>query len=378
MAYVAQQVKVPAEEWGAYDWSGRAIKRHRMEVRAAFGFRECTQEDQVQLAQWLAAELCPVELNRDRLAEAVVARCRHDPLEPPAPARVTRLVASAVNTFEEGFCAKTVERLSAASRSRLDDLVAEDDGDEGGVGGGRTFFTYLKADPGALGPDSLLTEVNRLQRVRQLELPPELFGEFSEMLVSSWRARAAKEYPSDLVATPGPVRYTLLAALCHVCETEITDSLVDLFIQLVQKINTRAEKKVEGEFVKELKKVRGKEAMMLRGAEAALAEPSGTVRKVIYDLLKCYLDQPFKDGAFFDAAEKVPLEGVVPEQWRATVVPSTPPPGPSSNWGGPCARPSSATVSPTPTCAGRSAKACRSSRTGTARTMTCSMARTGN
>ncbi|WP_327209269.1 Tn3 family transposase [[Kitasatospora] papulosa] len=334
----------------------------------------------------MAAELCPVELNRDRLAEAVVARCRNDRLEPPAPARVTRLVASAVNTFEEGFCATTVERLSAASRSRLDDLVAEDDGDEGSVGGGRTFFTELKADPGALGLDSLLTEVNTLQRVRQLELPPELFGEFSEKLVSAWRARAAREYPSDLVAAPGPVRYTLLAALCHVRETEITDSLVDLFIQLVQKINTRAEKKVEGEFVKELKRVRGKEAMMLRVAEAALAEPSGTVRKVIYpvvggektlkalaaeaaaneakykarirtvlrssysahwrrmlspllsawelksnntayrpvmdaiDLLKRYLDQPLKDGAFFDAEERVPLEGVVPEHWRAAVV----------------------------------------------------------
>lgn len=118
-----------------------------------------------------------------------------------------------------------------------------------------------------------------------MELPPELFTEFSEKLVSAWRARAAKEYPSDLVAAPAPARYTSPAALCHVRETEITDSLVDLFIQLVQKINTRAEKKVEGEFVKELKKVRGKEAMMLRVAEAAPAEPSGTVRKVIYPVV---------------------------------------------------------------------------------------------
>ncbi|WP_327209267.1 DUF4158 domain-containing protein [[Kitasatospora] papulosa] len=30
VSYVAQQVRVPAEEWGAYDWSGRAIKRHRV------------------------------------------------------------------------------------------------------------------------------------------------------------------------------------------------------------------------------------------------------------------------------------------------------------------------------------------------------------
>ncbi|MFC9239831.1 hypothetical protein ACFTZK_25775 [Streptomyces decoyicus] len=38
------------------------------------------------------------------------------------------------------------------------------------------------------------------------------------------------------------------------------------------------------------------------------------------DLLQCYLDQPLKEGAFFDPAESVPLAGVVPEQWRAAVV----------------------------------------------------------
>ena len=65
MSYVAQ-ARVPAEEWAAYDWSGRAIKRHLMEIRGAFGFRECTEEDQAQLAEWLAVELCGVELNLDR------------------------------------------------------------------------------------------------------------------------------------------------------------------------------------------------------------------------------------------------------------------------------------------------------------------------
>ncbi|MFI0218341.1 hypothetical protein [Streptomyces lydicus] len=98
--------------------------------------------------------------------------------------------------------------------------------------------------------------------------------------LAAWRARAAKEYPSDLRAAAGPVRYTLLSTLCHVRETEITDSLVELFIQLVQKINTRAAKKVEGEFNKQLKRVRGKEGLLLRLADAAVAEPGGTVRKV--------------------------------------------------------------------------------------------------
>jgi hypothetical protein len=123
VAYVAQQVKVAPEEFAAYDWAGRAISRHRMEIRGVFGFRECTVEDQAQLAEWVAGELCGVELSRERLAEAVVARCRKDRLEPPAPAKVTRLVASAVNTFEERFCRTTTDRLSAVTRSRLDNLV---------------------------------------------------------------------------------------------------------------------------------------------------------------------------------------------------------------------------------------------------------------
>jgi len=38
------------------------------------------------------------------------------------------------------------------------------------------------------------------------------------------------------------------------------------------------------------------------------------------DLLKRYLDQPIKEGGCFDEAERVPLDGVVPEQWRAAVV----------------------------------------------------------
>ncbi|MFJ5048267.1 DUF4158 domain-containing protein [Streptomyces sp. NPDC088719] len=109
--YVAQQVK-PAGEWAAYDRSGRAINRPRVEIRGAFGFRECTAEDQVQLADWLAAELRGEELHRDRLAEAVVARCRGDRMEPPTPGRIARLVGSAVTTFEERFCTATVGRLS--------------------------------------------------------------------------------------------------------------------------------------------------------------------------------------------------------------------------------------------------------------------------
>ncbi|MEU2346857.1 hypothetical protein ABZ601_33655 [Streptomyces sp. NPDC012842] len=126
-----------------------------------------------------------------------------------------------------------------------------------------------------------------------------------------------KEYPSDLRAAAGPVRSTL----CHVRETEITDSLVELFIQLVQKINTRAEKKVEGEFNKELKRVRGKEGILLRLTEAAVAEPGGRVRKVIYPVagestLKAMAAEAAANEARYRARVRMVLRSSYSNHWR--------------------------------------------------------------
>ncbi|MFD3944886.1 hypothetical protein [Streptomyces sp. NPDC058579] len=38
------------------------------------------------------------------------------------------------------------------------------------------------------------------------------------------------------------------------------------------------------------------------------------------DLLQRYLDQPLREGAFFDLEESVPLAGVIPEHWRTAVM----------------------------------------------------------
>ncbi|MDJ0346109.1 hypothetical protein QMK19_31575 [Streptomyces sp. H10-C2] len=40
--------------------------------------------------------------------------------------------------------------------------------------------------------------MNKLERVRRLQLPADLFADVSEKLVDAWRARASKEYPANL------------------------------------------------------------------------------------------------------------------------------------------------------------------------------------
>jgi len=233
---------------------------------------------------WLSAEVCPTESRRERLRDAVLARCRGERLEPPTSARLSRLVNSAVRQFEQRFCDATEQRLGAADGvvARLEELIGGAGNSEVAAGGGERFLSELKSDPGALGTETFRREVAKLERVRALGLPKDLFEGWTDKLVIAWRERAARLYPSDLAASPRGVRLTLLAALCHARTTEITDSLVELLIQLVLKIDTRAEKWVEKELIGDLKRVAGKTGILFRVAEAAVERPEGTVRQVIY------------------------------------------------------------------------------------------------
>ncbi|MET8509792.1 Tn3 family transposase [Streptomyces sp. NPDC004787] len=130
-----------------------------------------------------------------------------------------------------------------------------------------------------------MTEIAKLNGVRALGLPEGLFAGCSEKLLAAWRARAIKMYPSDFRDTTEDVRITLLAALCSSRQAEITDALADLLIALVQKINARAERRVERQLTAELKKVRGKEGILFRLAEAAVGKPDEIVRTVLYPVV---------------------------------------------------------------------------------------------
>jgi TnpA family transposase len=349
-------------------------------VRKALGFREPSVEDEARLGSWLVAEVCLRELGEERQREALLARCRAERLEPPGPSRLDRVLAAGRAAAEQRFCAQTVERLSADAIERLEELAASTHGD---VGGGRGLLAELKADPGPLGLETLLTEIAKLGRVRAVGLPQGLFAGVSEKLVTAWRARAATQYPSDLQAMAQPVRLTLLAALCWQRTAEITDSLVDLLIQLVHRINARAESRVEGEMVADLRRVAGKQGILFRLAGAALEQPDETVRRAIYpvvgegtlhdlvreamaneaamkrrirtvlrssysnhyrrmlpqllaalafrcnntayrpvmdaiDLLRRYAAR--KQARWYDATERVPMDGVVPAAWQEAVV----------------------------------------------------------
>ncbi|MER5970338.1 DUF4158 domain-containing protein [Streptomyces sp. NPDC002055] len=72
--HVGKQVGVAASELGFYDFTSRAAKRHRSELRDLTGWHECTRTDLVKLVSHLV-----------------------DLIEPPTAAQVTTVIRSALH-----------------------------------------------------------------------------------------------------------------------------------------------------------------------------------------------------------------------------------------------------------------------------------------
>lgn len=101
-------------------------------------------------------------------------------------------------------------------------------------------------------------------------------------MLQVYRNRASVEESSRLRAHATPKRLMYLSALCTLRTQEITDGLVELLIQIVHRINARAEERVETEYLNELKRIAGKDTILYHIAEASVEPPDELVRDVVF------------------------------------------------------------------------------------------------
>jgi TnpA family transposase len=239
--------------------------------------------DAEEVAAWLVEQVLPREHHEERLRDTAYQRYRALQLEAPTPHRITRVIRSARHTFEQQLYETTMARLPQEAQTALDallnaeELIGEQEQDVQAI-----TLQELRMDPGRVGLATVLQEMAKLRRIRELKLPTDLFSGIAHKVLAVYRNRASVEEPSRLLAHATPKRLTLLAALCVLRSQEITDGLVDLLIQIVHKIQVRAEDRVEQEYVTQLKRIAGKDTILYHIAEAAIEHPDEVVRDVVF------------------------------------------------------------------------------------------------
>lgn len=255
-----------------YDWEGRSGRCHRDEILKLADTPRLSPEAREALRHWLTAFVG----TQSTLAVLDHAEtwCRDKGFRPPTKAELDRLVRSLRRDFEVGLFDRITASLSPEAVEKLEASLVDADKHCG--------FDDLKADPGRAGLENLVRMADRLAFIRSLQLPRSILSEVDGACLEPLRRRVSREAAWEMRRHPRSRRLGLYAIFLADREAGTTDALVDLLIETVHKMHKKAQRKVMGRMTRDLTRVHHKDRMLFKIAKAALANPDGKIRDVVF------------------------------------------------------------------------------------------------
>ena len=167
--------------------------------------------DAEEMAAWLRDHAVAHGRDPDYLAAALKAHCRSSSIEPPRPERIDRIARAAARAYEDRFCETIRDRMMPVTHARLEALLQpvgskiEAEGMAELSSSARAVINLLRDDPGRASVKSLRQEMAKLDLIRQLDLPPDLFDHTSIQELERYRQRVAVEASFELRRHPEPI-----------------------------------------------------------------------------------------------------------------------------------------------------------------------------
>jgi TnpA family transposase len=278
--FISKQLDVSAQEIAEYNWKERTARRHHLSVLSFLGIRRQGIVDRESLKQFIRTELLPLNLSVVQMQERIIEWYKEKNLEPLGNSSLERLLRSEGRTYENGLLEKVTTSLSDKTKKKLDSLLTSS-----GESNVDIDLSDLKTDPGRVCLKSVLSELDKLYKIKRLRLPKDILEGISEKHSEKFAQRVAATSRSDLQKHAQTTCYALVSLFCRKRESAIIDGLIDLLIQVIHKIGVRAENKVESTLLEDFKRVRGKAAVLFRLAEAAIEKPDGVVKDVLFPVV---------------------------------------------------------------------------------------------
>jgi TnpA family transposase len=276
--WISQQLDVNPAGYERYRWKSRLWDIHLAAIRDFTGFRPGNVDDFQKLVQWLVDE-AKSHSTRSKMFAAAIQRCRLLHLELPMEKELQRLVNSAWQQYLNITCQKITERLAPETREKMDQCLNPEANEN-------DRYEWMKANPGKFGMKSLLRDIKRLQFVNEFEIKSELhLRDVPDDVLKLLRERAVPEGAYQMKRHPTNFRYALLAALLHFRRMELTDNIIDIFLQLIHRIEKKADNKLERDLIRDIKTVFKKRELLYKMAKASTLDPHGTVEDVVFPVV---------------------------------------------------------------------------------------------
>ncbi|WP_242266506.1 MULTISPECIES: DUF4158 domain-containing protein [unclassified Bacillus cereus group] len=286
--FLSKQLNLSLNSYHTYILDSKTARQHKQEILDFFGFKEEQDKDREFIRTWLYNRIYEYNLDANLLRKQLYIKYRTEKIVAPPEWQINQLIQQLIFQREQDFYQETYNKLSDSTLKKIDDLLdywGYLESQESGSNEGETSeitFRKLTMGPGRLSQATLFTELDKLKTLLALELPMNLFSEIPPKVLQKYRLRATSEDKTELQRHKNPIRYTLLATFFWLKIKELNDNLIELLITLIHKIDGRAEKKVKMEIILEVKKVFGKNKMLIDLLETALQNPEGTIKDTLF------------------------------------------------------------------------------------------------
>jgi hypothetical protein len=147
-------------------------------------------------------------------------------------------------------------------------------------------YEWIKKNPGKFGLKTLLNEISRLQIVNSFKISAEChLKDIPKEILKLLRERAAPEGSFQMKRHPLNIRYAFLAVLFHFGRMELTDNIIDIFLELINRISKKAYRKLERDLVSNIQSVYKKRELLYKLAKASTQNPDGIVKSVVFPIV---------------------------------------------------------------------------------------------
>ena len=281
---LSEEIRTEICYFHEFENNDRIVKRFRQAIRKRFGFREATDDDGVHFVNWLSTELHKAPLAHE-IKAAMRAWYQSKKIEPFSDKQQERYLDAAKTKFETQVFEKIVQNLSPKDKEFIDILLNRADDD---VNEKRTLEinlnTLKKGIPGAK-LKHVQFAIEKYEAIRNLRLAESITADLSRKILLKYYDRIMAYSPSHIKELDENAKYATMAIFCHIRTELLADSLGDLFVKLVRKIEKSSENYVNKTVVKEIKRVEGKLDILYKLAETSLEHPDGVIKDTIYPVV---------------------------------------------------------------------------------------------
>ena len=279
-SFMGKQLGLLTDFINEYPWETSTRERHLAQIREFTGWRSMTSQDKEELEQWLRQDGALSAPSGEKLLDCACQRLFQLRLEFPAEAELQRLVNGALNGYFYDLYEQITAQLQPEVQTQLDQLLV--------VPPDRVVspFESFKADATNPGVNNLEQEISKLKTLRSVGVPLEAFRSIPWKVLQMLKRRGWNEKASEMREHPHVVRYALLATFVHLRLAEVTDDVVKMLVEIIQRLDRRSDQQLYRELLRDLQGVEGEIQILFRVAEVVITKPEGTIREVLFPVVE--------------------------------------------------------------------------------------------